>query len=257
MSQIIAESKKEVDYQAHQTMELVEKWQRETCSKFDIIHDYVIRMHNLQNSATEEPDQSSERSVEQGIERKIHRKVEQQADKQKAPIAKPAKRRAEKMIEQPIQGVNGKIQQQNKQKKTVSFPSMPGKKRLINKVTDKIASMAFTNVYSFIVMTALFEDIESGVKPNAVLVQPSPVLPTKSKKIGQRRSTICVASRHPQSDVPDIPMRKKSCLVHSSVLAISKNPSKFSKSSEAQVACTIDGGEKSTGNFIVDIKNNN
>lgn len=147
-------------------MELVEKWQRETCSKFDIIQDYVIRMHNLQNSATKEPDQSSERCVEQEIvrqaERQIKRQNERQAERQTerhikrraehqiAPIIKPTKRRAEKKIEQPIQGVNGKIQQQNKQQKTVSFPSMPGKKRLIKKVTNKIASMEFTSVYSFI-----------------------------------------------------------------------------------------------------------
>lgn len=52
---------------------------------------------------------------------------------------------------------------------------------------------------------------------------PSVIRPTVAKKIAKRRNTV-----NPNSPLklsaPDLPLRKNSRLVHSSVLAISKNP---------------------------------
>lgn len=44
----IGESKQQIDIGARSTIELVEKWQRDTCDRFDMIQQHIVQLHNPQ-----------------------------------------------------------------------------------------------------------------------------------------------------------------------------------------------------------------
>lgn len=98
-----------------------------------------------------------------------------------------------------------------------------------------------------------FKDIDSDVDPHNCFVKPLPPLPklkmdqSTPKKVERRRSTICGNSKIS----PGIPMRRKSQVMHSSVMAISKDPSKFIDKSEAFVSSTVKDHVKRIGKFSI------
>lgn len=98
-----------------------------------------------------------------------------------------------------------------------------------------------------------FKDIESDVDSHNCFMKPKPPLPklkmvqSTPKTVEGRRSTICGKSKNS----PGIPMRRKSQLMHSSVLAISKDPSKFIDKSEAFVSSTVKDHVKRIGKFSI------
>lgn len=48
MLRFIAESKNQINLKARNTIAMVEEWQRDTCSKFDIIQQHIVESYNTQ-----------------------------------------------------------------------------------------------------------------------------------------------------------------------------------------------------------------
>lgn len=113
LTSFIAQSKQIVDGEARRTADVVEKWQQDTCAKFDVIEQYIIRMHNLQNVPNHEYEPERSVEVEQQVEQEIVQTTTEQTNHQ-------------------IEPTEGQTDQQNEQPNTVGYPSMPGKQSYSN-----------------------------------------------------------------------------------------------------------------------------
>ncbi|XP_055326863.1 uncharacterized protein LOC129580448 [Sitodiplosis mosellana] len=107
LKKFIADSKKEIDFQATNLIEAAKKWQRNANEKFDMLQQHINREHNLQNSSTTTNDE--ERPTERPIERRTERQIERPTGRGR-PRKTPTERSTKEAIVQP---------------KKVCFPSMP------------------------------------------------------------------------------------------------------------------------------------
>lgn len=124
MCKFIAESKKSVDLEAQRTTERLKQWQQNTCAQFDVLKEYIIQMHNLQNSKSDEA-KSVECFIERSIEQRITDQVlQQQPEKPIEQVCQPTAHQKNK--EATAQSLE-QNQPQVKQLPTVNFLSMPGK----------------------------------------------------------------------------------------------------------------------------------
>lgn len=123
MCNFIAESKKSVNLEAQRTTERVKQWQQNTCAQFDVLKKYIVQMHNLQNSKSDEP-KSVEYSIERSIEQRIIDQVLQQPEKPIEQVCQPT-------VQQKTKEATAQSSEQNqpqvKQSPTVNSLSMPGK----------------------------------------------------------------------------------------------------------------------------------
>lgn len=95
MKKFIADSKKEIDFQARSLIESAKRWQQSANDQFDMIQQHISRSHNLQIASTAANDE--ERPTERRVQRPVKTSTEHAP---KRPAGRPKK---------------------------VCFPSMPGK----------------------------------------------------------------------------------------------------------------------------------
>lgn len=182
----IGETKKQVDKEARNAIEMVEKWQLDTCARLDIVQQHVF-------------------STSHEIILPLRESLFQIVDYQVTPISlvQTEINHSEKPVDQAV--VN------NSSENNASTKASDGKTVIC---PEKSSNRPVEPVKSMPILTD-----ETNADDNLETLKPQKVEKLVGKKIEKRRQSDTHYS--PLNEIFDVPVRKKSNAFHSSVLAMS------------------------------------